>query len=301
MLSLYELNYKNKDMKKYISFFAIAIILCSCGTINKISKKNEPRIEQTPVVIAPITILSDSDTAEVVEGKSVLASDIINGEWTISKVYGQKLEGEERPYITFADNEGRFYGSNGCNIINGSYELAKGDTIVLSNIITTQKYCQDAPYEYKINGALNNVQTLKIEQKGNEFYLNLLDKNKISVLELRKHNMNFLDGMWQVILINGNRCDDPKVKLAIDINELRLHGNTGCNIINASLYIDPDKTNSLQFEGLMSSRMACDKPQQESDLKVALEMAESCVRGENKTAIIYDKDGNQVLVLQKIK
>ncbi len=285
-------------MKKYISLFAYIALLSSCNTFNK---TNTPRIEQTPVVVAPVQILSDEDTDKVVEGKSVLASDIINGEWSISKVYGQKLEGEERPYITFADAEGRFYGSNGCNIINGSYELAQGDTIILSNIIATQKYCVNAPYEYKINGALNCVQTLKIEQVGNEFYLNLMDKNRISVLELRKHNMNFLDGMWQVILINGNRCEDAKVKLAIDINELRLHGNTGCNIINASLYIDPDKTNSLQFEGLMSSRMACDKPQQESDLKVALEMAETCVRGEDNTAIIYDKDGNQILVLKKIK
>lgn len=293
---------KNKlNMKKILCLFVGTTLLCGCGTLSNASKKNTSRIEQTPIVTTPIQILSDSDTTEVVEGKSILASDVLNGEWSISKVYGQKLSGEERPYITFADAEGRFYGSNGCNIINGNYQLAKNDTIILSNIIATQKYCPDAEYEYKINGALNSVNTLRIEQLGNEFYLTLLDKNKISVLELRKHNMNYLDGLWQVILINGNRCDDPDVKLAIDIDELRLHGNTGCNIINASLYIDPDKTNSLQFEGIMSSRKACNKPQQESDLKVALEMAESCVRGENETAIIYDKDENQILVLQKIK
>lgn len=69
----------------------------------------------------------------------------INGEWTIYSVRGNVVTGEERPYITFDLPAKRFYGSNGCNIINGDLLSEAQDSLRLENIISTMRMCQDAP------------------------------------------------------------------------------------------------------------------------------------------------------------
>lgn len=227
--------------------------------------------------------------------------ELINGEWTIIEINAQKIEGEERPYLYFETEHNRFYGSNGCNTLNGDF-LLEENKLTFGNVISTQKACHDAPYEYQINYALSQSATHAIERKGNEHYLSILDANGTKILVLRKHNMDYLNGHWQVTKIDGKKCDDKEVQLVIDIPELKLHGNTGCNIVNGQLYIDPDKENSIQFQQLITTRRACPNQSQETSLLVALEETESAKCTENDDIIIfYSKKGNEVLRLKKIE
>ena len=50
----------------------------------------------------------------------------LEGEWNVWTVGGKKVTGENRPYINFSLSEGRIYGNNGCNTVNGDFTTGQG-------------------------------------------------------------------------------------------------------------------------------------------------------------------------------
>ena len=140
--------------------------------------------------------------------KNMLPGDFsIGGDWTVYSVRGNLVTGEERPYVTFDLPAKRFYGSNGCNIVNGDIKAdAKGE-LLLENIISTMRMCQDAPFEYLINLALSDVKSYAARQEGPVTFLDLKGTDGVTVMVLRRHNMDFLNGAWKITLLNGTPLD----------------------------------------------------------------------------------------------
>lgn len=229
-------------------------------------------------------------------------SALVPGEWTVYKVDGKTVTGDERPYITFDPAQSRFYGSNGCNTINGDYALDK-TSLRFGNVISTMRACADAPFEYAINQALDKVSDYAVARKGHEYYMTLTSPSGEVLMVLRKHNMDFLNGSWSVVTLNGAAPDlqnDEAMQLVIDIPELKLHGNTGCNILNGSLLIDPDKSNAIQFHGIATTRMACRNYKQETAFLLALEAVDAAIStGDGSVALLND-EGKTVMTLKRI-
>lgn len=277
-----------------IAVMAVTLSLSGCALF----KGSETVVAEPEPVQANVSDITGGITDE--EERIKLTKALLNGEWIIWEVRGENIKGDERPYINFSVSEGRFYGSNGCNIINGDFRIEKDKHIILENLLSTQRYCPEAQHEVAINSALGEVSTYMIERKGNEYYLGFVSKDNTRLLTLRKHNMDYLNGAWRIVSVNGKKCDDESVQLMIDIPELRIHGNTGCNILNGTLYIDPDKEDAIQFQQIVTTRMACEDIQRETAFLIALEEVDVCHKGKDNTAIMYDKDGNVVLILKKI-
>lgn len=233
-------------------------------------------------------------------GVPPVKNPLLNGEWTIYDVYGEKVTGEERPYIDIVNDEGRFYGSNGCNILNGSVITAGDNGIVFTNVLSTKKYCHDAQFEYKINVTLDAVRSYTINQYGHEYYLDLKNSSGQVVMVLRRHNMDFLNGAWRVTSINGKHNANEGVEFVIDIPSGTIHGNTGCNILNGDLTIDPDKAHAIQFNHLATTRMMCPDYETEMALTVALEEVQTAYADGNDAAVMYNGRGKEVLRLQRI-
>ena len=84
----------------------------------------------------------------------------------------------------------------------------------------------------------------------------LRDKKHNPIMTLRNHNLSLLNGTWTVTEIDGNAIDDENIRLVIDIPEGKLHGNSGCNLINGSISLDPKKKNAIQFSQIISTRKA---------------------------------------------
>ena len=274
-------------IKLIASVAIVAAITASCGVTKSNSNKNK--------VTSPTTVVSQ-------QNHSKISSDALAGEWTVYTVGGNKVTGETRPYINFSMEDHRIYGSNGCNVINGDFDLSANSGLKIGNVISTMMMCPDAPYEQAINLALEAVQSFDITKKGHEYYLELRDSRGNNLMTLRKHNMDFLNGTWEVSEINGKSYDNPDMQMVIDIQEQKLHGNTGCNIVNGSLLIDPDKSNSIQFQNLATTRMACpeDVMKGETAFLVALESVEFAKKGKTGTVIMLDKNNTPVLVLSKV-
>lgn len=284
-----------------VSLIALAMSGCSVFKSNSTKVSGDDAVKSTTVT-SETPKQTNSHHHSSTKAQMTLSEQILDGEWTIAEVNGRKVTGEERPYITFSTSEKRIYGSNGCNIINGDYTIDDTNTLSFGNLLTTQRACADAPFEYEINQALDKVRTYSVEKKGNEYYLSLLDSHNHRIMTLRKHNMDFLNGAWRVKSIKGKKVDNDNVQLVIDIPELKLHGNTGCNILNGSLWIDPDKTYSIQFQQIGTTRMRCeeDTAKTETALLIALEEVESA-KSDNGKIKMYDKDGNKLLELTKIE
>jgi len=269
---------------------AIVVGLSSCGSLkksNSTSVRVDNKVEE-----------SQEDQRDIV---SYLMENLA-GEWTIFSVGGHKVTGENRPYVNFSLEDNRMYGSNGCNIINGRF-IVKGNNMSFDKVISTMMACADAPYEHAINLALENTRTYSISKRGHELYLELKNGSKQTVMVLRKHNMDFLNGTWHIEEIDGKKYNLPDMQMVLDVQELRLHGNTGCNLVNGSLVIDPDKSNSIQFNNLASTRMMCDPESMKAETAclVALESVEYAKKGRHDTVQLFDKDNKLVMVIKKVE
>ncbi|MCM1518380.1 MAG: META domain-containing protein [Pseudoflavonifractor sp.] len=276
---------------RILTLAALLSLAASCSILKKSDAKDKAA-ENTESRLTPA--VSDDRYMK-------LSKRLLDGEWTIAEVNDRKVTGEERPYITFSTADNRVYGSNGCNIINGSFAVEGEKGLRFGDIITGMRACADAPFEYEINDGLAHIDSYAVEKRGHEYYLNLYDKSRRKVMTLRKHNMDYLNGAWRVGAINGKAVRSDEVQFVIDIPELKLHGNTGCNVLNGSIYIDPDKTNSIQFQDIATTRMRGSDVEMdvERELLIALEEVESA-RKTSRGVTMYDNHGHEVLSLHKI-
>lgn len=231
-----------------------------------------------------------------------LSEQVLSGRWTVYSAGGEQVQGSDEswPYMEFSVADNRFYGSDGCNVINGSFVVKSGQLISLDDIISTMRYCPDEDFAAGMLKALGDTRSYSLEQRGNEYFMNFHNAKHITVLTLRKHNMDFVNGPWRVIEIEGERCDNPDVRMVVDIPEGRVHGKTGCNILNGELSEDPEKPNSIQFHGLITTRMMCPDIATETAFLVALEKVETAHKGGRDIVELLDKQDQVVLRLQRI-
>lgn len=125
-------------IKYFFAAIAVSTTLSGCSAASRPSAPANEIVTRQPSAVAPGEDI----------GKSLI------GEWTIIKVGTTDIrQDEDMPYINFSPAELRFYAFNGCNIINGDYRV-EGSTIILSQVLCTQRLCPDISYDGEINYAL---------------------------------------------------------------------------------------------------------------------------------------------------
>ena len=113
-------------------------------------------------------------------------------------------------------------------------------------------------------------------------------------------DFDFLNGAWNVIEIAGQQIDNQDMQLVFDIAEMKVHGNTGCNILNGSLETDLETANTISFQGIATTRMACPDASNETSLLAALEEVIFVNPLPNDKVELLDNRGNIVLLLHRI-
>ncbi len=235
-------------------------------------------------------------------------SHVLYGEWTAFDVNGKAVSGDERPYAIF-DKAGnnpflvKCYANNGCNTLNGILAVTPGGKMKpTTDFASTMRLCADAPYEQGFNMAMNQVTTYKIEQVGSEYLLYMNNDEGKTLMVLRKADAGFMNGAWQVTRINNKAMPSGRnLEIVVDIADLSVHGNAGCNVFNGALFIDQEKQNSLQFRDLTSTRMTCPDIALEQQFLVALEQVETVIPGKSAdTALLKDATGKVVIQLKRM-
>ncbi len=225
----------------------------------------------------------------------------ISGDWAIEQVLGKTAVGETAPFIKFVPSENRLYGNNGCNTMSGEYKSDAADkTISFGNIATTMMLCAKTGItDVEIGQALAQTKRYTIDTSKSDNLLYFYDAADKVVMKLMHRDFHFLDGTWAVEKINGEKVGVDGMKLALDVDEKRMHGNTGCNIINGELETDMDAANSISFSGIIMTRMACPNSGWETRMMVALEEAVTAKKINEDSIEFIGSNGKQVMLLRK--
>ena len=267
-----------KEIKKTIYGSAVlmagVLAMSSCSAL-KNSAKSDPGIDVKKEAVLPDDREKIVQPVSSVYTSEDLAKGIIKGDWAIEKVNGKTAVGETAPYLKFDPAQKRVYGNNGCNIINAAYAYNPADsTLTFSNLASTMMACgMDGLTDYEVNAALGAAAYYSWNLNGDDYLMTIYDVDRNPVLQLMHQNFQFLNGTWAVKAIDGEPVDNPDIKMVIDVEEGKVHGNTGCNIFNGSLETDMDAANSISFQKIGVTRMACPLPNYETRLLVALEDA----------------------------
>ena len=221
------------------------------------------------------------------------------GEWNIETIRRKPALTRERAYIYLDFKSHKVYGNNGCNSLNGSFSQ-RGTDISFHDMITTSNTCHSGTNERTVMKTLAEVQRFQLSRQGDVEWLTLTNAKDQPLMTLRRQNLDFLDGVWLVSEAGGNDITAQNVRLVIDANMLTIHGNTGCNIINGIITIDPTKRFAIQFEDLHSSGNNSENIDIETAVLVALEQTVTCRRLDDQRAALIDEKGNTTMVLTHI-
>lgn len=229
------------------------------------------------------------------------ANGVIKGDWAIDKVYGQEAVGESVPFIKFVDDDKRIYGNNGCNTINADYKYNPSDTTLsFSNTAVTMMLCNKTGItDFLVNKALNETTHYSLRDVPDGYIMYLYDSDGREVMELTHQNLDFLNGTWKVTAIDNEDVDIKDMKLVFDVDENKVHGNTGCNVLNGRLETDLDTPNTFSFENIGVTMMMCPQIKYQTAMLVALEEACRAKPINEEKVLLLDPNGNVVLTLER--
>lgn len=275
-----------------VSSTAIILAMTACKT-------------QKPVQATPSVGVVKTQTVEQTEGT---IHNVFFGNWTAVQVGDMKVTGDNRPYIVFDQDPAnpfivKCYANDGCNTINGEFAITPGGKIQpAGELISTMMMCQDAPYEMGFSTALNTVRSYSVEKIGSDYLLYLKNEGGATSMIMRKSNLDFANGAWTVTKIGNTPVPQgAEMQLVIDIPELKIHGNAGCNVLNGEIRINPDVQNSLEFTDMATTRMTCPFIESEQQLIQALESARKVSATANSDIIfLSDAAGKTVVVLKRL-
>lgn len=228
------------------------------------------------------------------------------GCWSITSVNGKNVvvNGDNHPQITFKAIPEAKTGvlvivNNGCNYLNGSWTVTGTKLEANGEFVSSLRACPDAPYESAINQAVNQTASYSIVD-ANTITLNSAAGH--SLMTLRRCNLSFLNGAWRITTISGQSVpSNTNIKVVIDVDECKIHGNAGCNIVNGTIVVNLDKGDGIEFKDLATTRMTCPAIATEQAFLLALEQVDTCVEGTSSDqAVMKGTDGQTLLTLVRI-
>lgn len=249
---------------------------------------------QSCKTIMPQTKPEVEKTTVKKEAKSIQElNTALKGEWSVIKVNGQTVVGDDRPYIVFdtvATNPFlmKIYAYNGCNVINGMVAINPNGSIKKAgDYLSTMKYCADAQYEVGFSMVLDAMQSFSLTENKGEMQLSITTPQIQQSLILQKTDLNYANGAWKVTRIGDKVLDeDAGIEMVIDLPEGKVHGNAGCNIFNGSITTDPDHQNSIRFSNLVTTRMTCPNLALEQEFLERLAQVTTIERDHSDNAVV---------------
>lgn len=270
----------------------MALATTSCSLLDNITSKTPktPVAEQTAVPsVAPVQ-------------ESPTSLKPLEGEWSIIEVLGQEVvvNGENHPKLTLTpkgDGMLEVIGFNGCNYLNGVWNIRGNHIIPAGELISSLRACHDAPYEFSVNQALGQAENYTVTDASN---MTLKSVSGKEVMKLRKRGLAFLNGAWKVTSIDGEPVT-AKIYMVLDIDEKKVHGNAGCNLMNGEIVVNLDKGDGIEFRNLVTTRMSCPDMAAERQFLLAMENVATVDKGDNEdTAALLDSSAKPVVTLVRL-
>ena len=284
-------------MRRYIVLTLLIAVLLAPASMDA-RKKKEKKMNKRSVEVENVI----ADVEQPMRNVTITnPAQQLYGEWDIIELRNnKKVYTIERAYL-YLDFAGgnKVYGNNGCNTINGTFQLS-GDNLKFSDFISTENSCHNVTSEKTIMHALADVRRFNVQSQYNAQYMNLMNSKGNIVMVLKRHNLDAMNGAWLVKEIDSENVSELNMRLVIDAVMQTIHGDTGCNIINGIISLDPTKDMAIQFEDLHSDDHECETIEYETALLLALENTVSCKRINQQEMALLDNKGTIVIMLQRI-
>ncbi|MBQ9216966.1 MAG: META domain-containing protein [Muribaculaceae bacterium] len=279
-------------MKKLTIITLIAALLLIPDTA--LARKKKKKYEKSEVQIEQPQVIDETPQPVVITNPTRQ----LYGEWDLETMRKKSVSTRERAYLYLDFKNHKVYGNNGCNDLNGRFQL-HGTSISFLDMITTDQSCHSATSERTVMKTLSEVRSYKVTQLYGMEYLHLLNNKGNELMTLKRQNLDMLGGVWLVKEVDNTTVTEKNMRLVIDPVMQTLHGRTDCNIINGIITIDTEKDFAIQFEDLHSSEQRCDDMAAETSLLLALERAEYCKRINDQEVALLDGQGTIVLRLTR--
>lgn len=284
-------------MRRYIVLTLLIAVLLAPASMDA-RKKKEKKMNKRSVEVENVI----ADVEQPMRNVTITnPAQQLYGEWDIIELRNnKKVYTIERAYL-YLDFAGgnKVYGNNGCNTINGTFQLS-GENLKFSDFISTDNSCHNVTSEKTIMHALADVRRFNVQSQYNAQYMNLMNSKGNIVMVLKRHNLDAMNGAWLVKEVDSENVSELNMRLVIDAVMQTIHGDTGCNIINGIISLDPTKDMAIQFEDLHSDDHECETIEYETALLLALENTVSCKRINQQEMALLDNKGTIVIMLRRI-
>ena len=127
-----------------------------------------------------------------------------------------------------------------------------------------------------------------------------MNKSSHNLLTLVRKNYDSICGPWIVTDIEGEPTLTQELRIVIDTDQMKVHGNTGCNVINGDVVLDYERIGGIQFENIISTRKMGYNINRETALLIALEETVAMRQAGNSSIELLDKKGNIVAKLSRL-
>lgn len=229
----------------------------------------------------------------------------LNGEWNVVAVNGQQVENQKMAPFFGLDMEGmRLSGSMSCNRLLGTIvtDSLHPEKISFDNVGSTRRMCPDMKLEQQISEAIEKVQAYEVSEGG----VNLLGADGAVLFSLVKREaattagVEALAGKWIMKTVKDVKVSEMESAPFLEFNvaEKKVSGNCGCNIVNGQLVQKEGVANSLKFDQMATTRMACpDMDAESAILKLLNEVTSFEIDGEGDAAVLTLLNAGQEKVI----
>lgn len=229
----------------------------------------------------------------------------LEGEWNVLAINGKALESDAAdfvPYIGIDVQSSRAYCFAGCNRMSATVKVDKSGKMQFGQPMSTMMYCPNLDLEKSLMATMAEVVSFKFVGDGAA----LLDKNGKQIVTLEKKvsfiSLSELNGNWNIVSVNGKSVSkklETKPTLSFDVAARKVFGNTSCNNINGLLVSLEGSRNSLKFENVATTMMACEDMTTETAVLAALEGVESFGKLKNGNVGLFSGEGLLLMELKK--
>lgn len=229
----------------------------------------------------------------------------LEGEWNVLAINGKAIDSDSAalmPYIGIDLQSSRVYCFAGCNRMSAEVKVDGAGKLQFGQPMSTMMYCPNLDLEKSLMNAMTEVTTFKFIGEGAA----LLDKNGKQIVTLQRKSsfaeLSSLSGDWNIVAVNGQSVSkkvETKPTLSFDIAAGKVFGNTSCNKINGLVRSLEGSRNSLKFENVATTMMACPDMSTETAVLSALEGVESFGKLKNGNIGLFSGEGNLLIELKK--
>lgn len=107
-----------------------------------------------------------------------------------------------------------------------------------------------------------------------------------------------LNGKWEIVSVGGETVEATETNPYLEFNTAdgKVHGHTGCNLMNGKFTLDGKK---LSFSDMATTMMAGPDMDLERSVLDAINSTASVKKASKDMVEVFDADGNQLMELRK--